>query len=190
MSPSTAGSNSVVALDGIELAPLEPWHAPQLLEMVERRGNRYLLDVAGASVDQLGAAVAELAKAPWSLPMAMLRDDYCVGMATTALANLRSLSAGVTALFVDPPSSRTALALYVRNVFWNFPVTRLHTQIPVLDLTSEYLGLYLSAGFVDEGRLVDHAQVGGQHFDAAALGLLRTDFEQWCADHEPRLALA
>ena len=189
MSPSDPGSHSVVALDGLELTPLQPWHAPQLLQLIERRGNRYLLDLGGASADQLGAAVAELAKAPWSLPMAILRDDYCVGMATTALANLRSLNASLTALFVDPPSSRTALALYLRHVFWNFPLTRLHTQIPVLDLTAEYLGLYLSAGFVDEGRLVGHAQVGGQYFDAAALGLLRTDFQQWCAEHEPRLVL-
>jgi len=96
----------------------------------------------------------------------------------------------VLALFVDPPSSVAGLALFVRHVFWNFPLHRLHTQIPTLDLTTEYIRLFEGAGFVDEGRLRAHTLVAGQAFDAAALGLLRPDFEAWCSEHEPRLALS
>ena len=43
-------------------------------------------------------------------------------------------------------------------------------------------------GFVEEGRLVDHAVVAGQSFYVTALGLLRSDFEAWCLVNEPRLA--
>ena len=185
--PAARPAPAVVALDGYELVALEPADAPQVLELVGLRGNRYLIDL-GASEHEVARLIAELTQAPWSLPLAVLHGDLCVGMATTSLANLKSLNASLLALFTDPPASATALALYVRHVFWNFPLHRLHVQIPVLDLTREYVDLYRSVGFVEEGRLVDHAVVAGQSFDVTALGLLRSDFEAWCLVNEPRLA--
>jgi hypothetical protein len=179
---------SVTSLDGLELVQLEPDHAPLVLEMVARRGNRYLIEL-GSDADQVAQMLAELRRTPWSLSMAVLRADECIGMATTALANLRSLHANVLALFVDPPSSVLALAMFLRHVFWNFPLHRLYTHVPMLDLTAEYARLYQNVGFADEGRFVAHAVVAGQPFDVTALGLLRSDFESWCAVHEPRLTL-
>jgi hypothetical protein len=172
----------------MELVPLEPVHAPLVLEMVARRGNQFLIEV-GSDPEQVAQMLAELGRLPWSLNMAVLRGDTCIGMATTALANLRSLNAGILALFVDPPSATLALALFLRHVFWNFPLHRLHAHVPLFDLTSEYVRLYRSVGFVDEGRFVAHALIAGQPFDVAALGLLRSDFESWCAKHDPRLGL-
>jgi hypothetical protein len=180
--------DSVTSLDGLDLVPLEPVHAPLVLEMVGRRANRYLIEL-GSNADQVAQMLAELRRAPWSLSMAVLRGDECIGMATTALANLRSLHASVLALFVDPPSSPLALALFLRHVFWNFPLHRLYTHVPMLDLTAEYVRLYQHIGFTNEGCYVAHALVAGQTFDVAALGLLRSEFESWCAAHEPRLTL-
>lgn len=179
---------AMVSLDGYELVPLEPSDAPQVLQLLELRGNRYLVEL-GASEHEVARLLAELAQAPWSLPLAVLRGDECVGMATTSLANLKSLNASLLALFTDPPGSSLALALYLRHVFWNFPLHRLHTQVPSLDLTREYEDLYRSVGFVDEGRLVGHVVIAGRPFDVTVLGLLRADFEAWCATHEPRLSL-
>ena len=155
--------------------------------MVAQRGNRFLFDV-GDDPDQIANMLSELRKAPWSLTMAIVRDEQCLGMATSGLANLRSLHASVLALFVDPSDAASALALYVRHLFWNFPLRRLHAQVPLMDLTEDYVDLYSRVGFRDEGRLSAHAVIAGKAFDVATLGLLRTDFEDWCDQHEPRLA--
>lgn len=188
MGARTAPAGSVVSLDGLELVPLEPAHAAIVLEMATRRGNQYLIDL-GRDEEEVARVLAQLARAPWALSLAVLRGAECVGMATTGLANLRSMNASILGMFVDPPSAGPALALCIRHLFWNFPLHRIHTQVPLLDLTREYVDLYRAVGFEDEGRLHDHALVGGQAFDAAVLGLLRPEFEAWCAAHEPRLAL-
>jgi len=180
---------SVLGLDGFELVPLEPHHAPQAIQLMALRGNRFILEL-GDNHDEVALLLAELIKAPWALPLALLHGENCVGMATTALPNLKSLNSSVLALFTDPPGSTLPLALYLRHVFWNFPVHRLYCHIPSIDLTQEYLDLYRSVGFVEEGRLYGHAVIAGQSIDVAVFGLLRSDFEAWCLVHEPRLSLS
>jgi hypothetical protein len=185
--PSDA-SPAITELDGWTLDPFVPEEAPLLAKLIEHRGHRYVLDIP-ADPAVIGQLLAEVAKQPWSLPLAIARGDELAGFATTALPSVQALHASVAALFVDPSTARVPLAMYLRHLFWSFPLRRLHTQLPDLDLTREYVDLLTSVGFVVEGRLRDHATVGGQTFDVVALGLLRPDFEAWCAEHEPRLSL-
>jgi hypothetical protein len=180
---------SVMTLDGFELAPLEPHHAPQILQLLAQRGNRFILEL-NDNEDEVAALVAELMRTPWALPLAVLRGEHCVGIATTALPNVKSLNSSLLALFTQPSGSTIPFALFLRHVFWNFPVRRLYSHIPAFDLTQEYLDLYRSVGFVEEGRLYQHATVAGHSVDVAAFGLLRSDFESWCEVHEPRLGLS
>ena len=188
--PSTAGPvPAMVELDGFSLQLLEPSHAHLVAEMLGQRGHRFILDLPPDEAT-LAAILAHLPQEPWALPLAVVRDGACVGMATTALANVKALTAGFTALFTDPGAAVLPLAMMVRHLFWLFPLQRIHAQIPAMDLTGEYVDLLTSVGFVDEGRLMAHVVIAGQPFDMVALGLLRSDFERWCAVHEPRLALA
>jgi hypothetical protein len=186
--PPVDPAPAVVELDGCSLQLLEPEHAPLVVELLGMRGNRYVIDIP-ADERLIAGALVELPNQPWTLPMAVVRDGVCIGMGTTALANLKSLHASLTAMFVEPPTATLPLAMYIRHLFWTFPLHRLHAQIPAMDLTHEYVELLASVGFTDEGRLVDHVMIGGQSFDMVALGLLRADFERWCDEHEPRLAL-
>ena len=180
--------DAITARDGLRLVPLEPEDARAVMDLATQRGNALLVDL-GTDERAVAGLLAQLASSTWALPMAILRGEYCIGMATTSLADVTSLTARVLAMFVEPPTATAALALYVRHVFWTFPLRRLHAQVPVLDLTREYLELYGSAGFLDEGRLIDHVVVAGQSFDVAALGLLRGEFDDWCAARMPELAL-
>lgn len=179
---------AVVELDGWALEPLVADDAPLVAQLLQQRGHQYMLEMAPDEMF-IRSAIAELAAQPLALPLMILRDQYCGGVATTALANVRTLSASLIALFVDPPGATLPLAMYVRQLFWTFPLRRLYAQVPAMDLTREYVDLLGSVGFVDEGRLVSHAEIGGQAFDVVTLGLLRQDFEDWCAVHQPRLAL-
>ncbi|MGH9086222.1 MAG: GNAT family N-acetyltransferase [Acidimicrobiales bacterium] len=179
---------AVVELDGWSLQPLVPDHAPLVAQLLGLRGNRYILEMA-PDVGTIRTALAELPRQPWSLPLAIVRDEELVGVATTALPNVKALHASLVALFVDPPSATLGLAMAVRHLLWSFPLHRLHAQVPAMDLTTEYVDLFRSVGFEDEGRFTAHAMIAGQPFDMVVLGLLRTDFERWCVDHEPRLRL-
>ncbi len=184
----TDATPAIVELDGWSLEAFSPDEAELLVDLLGQRGHRYLLDLP-ADAEVLKLVLEEVGKQAWALPAAMVSDGALAGFATTALPNLRALHASVTALFVDPASARLPLAMYLRQLFWSFPLHRVHTQVPSLDLTREYVDLLESVGFTVEGRLVDHSVIGGQTFDTVALGLLRGDFEAWCAEHEPRLAL-
>lgn len=178
--------SSVTRLDGLELIALEPQHAPVLIDLARQRGHPYLLDIPN-DPDAVGRTINELRATPWALPLAIVRGDECLGIATTSLANVRALHCSLASLFVDPANASTALALYVRHVFWNFPLRRLHVHVPRMDLTREYEDLYRGIGFVDEGVLRDHAYIAGHAFDVAALAISREEAARWCAEHEPRL---
>ena len=147
-----------------------------------------MLDVP-ADAGSIASLIELLRREPWSLPLAVIKEGECVGVATTALASIKSLNASLMTMFVDPSTATTPLAMCVRHLFWNFPLHRLHCQVPLLDLTREYVDLLTSVGFEDEGRLVEHAVIGGQRFDVATLGLLRPRFDAWCGGNEPRLCL-
>lgn len=179
---------AVVDLDGISLQPLEPDHAPLVVQLMEQRGHRYILDLR-PNVQGIRSALSMLAGQTWTLPLAAIRGTECIGMATTALPNVKSLSASFTALFVDPAESTLPLAMFIRHLLWNFPLHRLYAHIPAMDLTREYVELLGSVGFVEEGTLQQHLVAAGQRFDVHVLGLLRPDFDAWAAANEPRLRL-
>jgi hypothetical protein len=179
---------AIVELDGWTLEPFDLEDAPLLAELLALRGHRYILEVPPDPA-LLRVILTELVTQPWTQPMTVVREDAFAGFATTALANVRALHTSIGALFVDPGPATLPLAMYVRHLFWSYPLHRLHTQIPDLDLTREYIALLTSIGFVEEGRLPEHALVGGQVFDVVSLGLLRSDFDRWTQDHEPRLSL-
>jgi hypothetical protein len=179
---------AVTQFEDYELIPLEPSDAPQVIQLLSLRGNSYLIDL-GASEHEVASLISQLAGTTWSLPLAILRGDECIGMATTSLANTKSLNASLLAIFTDPANSMVPLALFIRHAFWNFPLHRLHCHIPALDLTAEYVELLTSVGFVDEGRLRAHELVAGQPFDVVLLGLLREEFELWCRSNAPGLTL-
>ena len=188
MSGTAEAAPAVVEHEGISLQRLEPQHAAVVASLLRMRGHQFILDIP-TDEGTITQALVELAKQPWTMPLAAVRDGECLGVATTALPNVKSLHANFTALFVDPDSARLPLAMCVRHLFWNFPLHRLYTQVPDMDLTREYVDLLTSVGFDVEGRLVDHALVGGRPFDMVALGLLRPAFEKWCGEHEPTLVL-
>lgn len=179
---------ALTELDGWTLEPITPDDADVVAELLALRGHRYILDIPPDPVAIRPALEAILAE-PWSMPLGMARDDGLGGVAATALANVKACSASLLAFFVDPAVGTLPLALYIRHLLWMFPLHRLYAQIPDMDLTREYVELLRGVGFVDEGRLAQHATIGGQHFDMVVLGLLRPDFETWCAANEPRLAL-
>ena len=180
--------DAMTAWRELSLVPLEPDDAPQVMELATHRGNGFLVDF-GASEAGVRDLLAQLSASTWALPMAILHGEDCIGMATTSLANTKSLHASVLGLFVEPAAATEAFALYLRHVFWNFPLHRIYAHVPVLDVTREYLTLFASVGFVDEGRLVDHVIAAGQPFDVATLGLLRHDFQAWCSSTASELAL-
>ena len=183
-----AAPAAIIDHEGISLQRLEPQHAGVVAALLKMRGHQFILDIP-ADEAVIAQALVELPKQPWTMPLAAVRDDECLGVVTTALPNVKSLHANLTALFSDPDSARIPLAMCVRHLFWNFPLHRLHAQVPDMDLTREYVDLLGSVGFEVEGRLVDHALVGGRPFDMVALGLLRSDFEQWCDANQPALTL-
>jgi hypothetical protein len=178
----------VYELDGWSLEPLDSRDGMLIAELLVQRGHRYLLDFP-PDPDLIGGAVDLLAKEPWTLLLGTIRDDVCAGVATTFATNVKNGCANLVALFVDPANAALPLALYMRHLFWSFPINRLYAHIPDMDMTREYIDLYQAAGFVDEGRLVKHAVIGGHEFDVVTLGLLRSDLAEWCRANEPRLAL-
>lgn len=179
---------SVIALDGISLQRLQPEHASIVSTLLQLRGHRHILDIP---VDEgtIATLLRDLPTQPWSLPLAVVRDNECIGVATTALADVKALSASFMTMFVEPGEATIALAMAVRHLFWSFPLHRIHVQVPDMDLTVEYVDLLTSVGFQVEGRLVDHLRTAGRSFDMVALGLLRREFDDWCDEHEPRLSL-
>ncbi len=126
----------------------------------------------------------------WSLPMALTRVGEPVGVAFTLGANVQNLNARLVLLARDPVLCTKLLPMYVRHVFWSFPVHRLYVQCPGDPSVAPYAELFRSSGFAAEGCLKGHQGMAGRYLDVLLFGLLRPDFERWCAEHEPALALA
>lgn len=179
---------AIAELDGITLDRLHPDHAGLVVGLLRMRGHAQLLDLVPEERN-IASLIQTMAGQPWSLPMIAVRDGECVGVAASVLADVKSLNASLLTMFVEPGESTLPLAMMLRQLYWTFPLHRLHIQIPDMDLTREYVDLLTSVGFDVEGRLVDHLIAAGRPFDVIALGQCRADFEAWCDIHEPRLRL-
>jgi hypothetical protein len=129
------------------------------------------------------------AQSAYGLPLLILRDGEPFGLATNALGSPRVLNGYLLAFFREPEAATLALAMYVRHLFWSFPVQRLYTQFPLVGTGAAYLALYEAAGFQSEGVLRQHALIAGRPCDVGVLGSLRPEFEQWWSERDGRLAL-
>ncbi len=181
-------SPAVTELDGVTIERLHPDHAHLVATLLDLRGHRHLIDL-DPDPNTIATLLRTLSQQPWAMPLAAIRDGECIGIGTTALADVKSLNAAFLTMFVEPAQAHLASAMMVRHLFWTFPIRRLHVQIPDMDITREYADLLTTIGFEHEGRLVDHVHAAGRTFDVLTLGLLRPDFEQWCDANEPRLRL-
>jgi hypothetical protein len=102
----------------------------------------------------------------------------------------KNLNAYLVAVFEEPASADRLLALYIRQVFWAYPLRRLYSQLPQSVEVKPYIDLLLRTGFQGEGILAGHIEAGNaKAMDAIALGMLREEFDSWCAINEPRLSL-
>lgn len=179
---------ALLELGPFALRPLVPGDAPFVHRLGGAGHNRLVVELPG-SVAECRAYLEELGSSAWALPMACTRQGVDFGLCFTALSNLHSLNGYLLALFEEPRQAGPALALYVRHAFWSFPLRRFYVQFPLTDPPHGYEQLYPAAGFAAEGVMAGHALLGGREHDVATFGLLRSDFDRWCQQREPRLAL-
>jgi hypothetical protein len=123
----------------------------------------------------------------WSIPMVCLHNEQPLGIMLTSVTDLQNLNARLIALFEDLQDARVPLLLYVRHLFWNFPLQRIYVQI--LASRESYIQLYQSVGFQQEGILPNHLILAGSAYDVVMLGLLRQDFDLWCLQNDQRFSL-
>jgi hypothetical protein len=184
----TAPRPALLNLDGFSLRRLVPTDVDTVLKLHQTGANVHLIDLPNTTEGCL-AFLRQLESQPWTQPMLSLREGEPVGVLSTGLTNLASLTTFLLAMFVDPTAATLPLALYVRHMFWQYPLQRVYAQFPLVDGIEAYADLYRSAGFQDEGVMRKHQVIGGRRYDVIVFGLLREDFDRWCAEHDQRLGL-
>lgn len=178
---------SIVERGGIALRQLTPDDAPLLLSLRREGRNAALLEGL-LDVDELARGFLEALKLDlWALPMVATRDGRPCGVLLNTETDLQSLNCRLVALFSRPERSRLPLALYLRHLFWSLPLHRVYARVPAPLEDCERL--YESLGFACEGSLAAHQLHAGRLVDVRLLGLLRRDFDAWCEEREPWLAL-
>ena len=150
--------------------------------------NRHLLQVDESDAAWVGM-LQGLASQPWGLPMVAERAGSISALLTGALPDVRASRAYLLALFDDLEAARVAARLYVRHMFWSFPVVRFYAQVPDVVATEPHVELLTSVGFLREGTYPLHGVVEGQPCDIGLFGLLREDFEAVTAQDSPELRL-
>lgn len=175
-------------LDGDSLRGLSSDDLPALLRL-RAAGPADVFELPGSPAETDGFFQA-LAQRPWSLPMLCSHDGEPVGLCLMSVAQLRNLNAYLVALFAEPAVATGLLALYIRHAFWSFPLHRLYVHVPTVKEFKPYEDLYSSVGFRSEGVLTAHIPIGSGRGDAMVLGVLRDEFEAWCAANRPELSLA
>jgi RimJ/RimL family protein N-acetyltransferase len=131
-----------------------------------------------------------LAKKPWSLPFLCFQDGRPVGMCLMSIAQVKNLNAYLVALFSVPAEATLPLAMYIRHAFWSFPLHRLYAQLPATAAVIPHVNILERAGFQLEGMFAGHVASAEGPQDAIVVGLLRDEFNVWCEQNEPRLALS
>ena len=135
------------------------------------------------------AFIADLGAKPWSLPFVCLRAAVPIGVCFMSVAQLKNLNAYLVAVFSDPADAAVPLALYIRHAFWSFPLHRLYAHVPALAAAIAHAEALARVGFKHEGVLAAHVPSPDGPQDAIVLGLLREEFNVWCAQNQPALAL-
>jgi hypothetical protein len=106
------------------------------------------------------------------------------------VGQLKNLNAYLVFLFEQPATAERLLALYIRQAFWAYPLHRLYAQLPSRLDVQPHIDLLLRSGFKHEGVFRGHIDVADKPVDALVLGMLRDEFDAWCAQSDPRLSLA
>jgi len=123
----------------------------------------------------------------WANPMVLSSGGRDMAVAMLGAVDTQHRHGRLVFLALEPAVAREALALYLRQAFWGHPLHRLYAILP--SSAALYARAYEGCGFKHEGRLERHLRVGARLLDLEMYGLLRTDFDAWCAANDPRLAL-
>jgi len=87
------------------------------------------------------------------------------------------------AFFREPEAATLALAMYVRHLFWSFPVQRLYTQFPLVGTGAAYLALYEAAGSAHkELKVFTEAETGAMHCQNDNRILAHDYIADWLSD--------
>ena len=173
------GTTSIRPLLGADFA---------LAERLIRTVPQELFDLP-SSAEEFRKWTKELGARAWAVPMTCLEDGEPVGICLMSGSQVKNLHAYLVALFERPEDAGLGLALYLRHAFWSLPLHRLYSQVPLREESLPYAELFLRAGFRREGILVGHLRTAAEPKDSIALGLLREDFDAWCAEHQPGLSM-
>jgi hypothetical protein len=180
--------DGLINLDGDSLRRLTSDDLPAVLRLREAApGEMFHLPVGAA---ELAAFMDYLANRRWSMPMLCCHEGKPSGLCLMSMGQLKNLNSYLVPLFEQPATAERMLALYLRQAFWAFPLHRLYTQLPKTLEVEPHIDLLRRCGFKDEGRLVGHLEIKGRPVDVAVFGLLRGEFDAWCATNDPRLSLA
>lgn len=178
---------SISALGGAAIRPLREPDYPLVLGLHAALDNSTV--AASLAVEDPGFVAAARAE-PWASPMVLSQDGEEGAMAVVGAADSQNRHGRLVVIAKEPERWAEPLAIYVRHVFWSHPLHRLYSLVPVGARGShQYLGLLRACGFASEGRLVRHQRVGTRLVDLELLALLRPEFDAWCRDHQPGLAL-
>lgn len=150
--------------------------------------NRALFEGLVEHPGVIDGFLSALDQDPWALPMVGTFRSTPVAALFNVRTDPQNLNTRLVPVLTDFVSTVGVLALYVRHLFWTLPLQRIYAKF-LVDL-SEYEGVLRAAGFKKEGVLVEHQIYAGKRCDVAMFGLLRTDFESWCAEHDPELSLS
>lgn len=177
----------LVELDGDSLRALTADDLPAMVRLREATPHD-VFDVP-SSAEGLAGFLDVLARKPWSLPMLCCHQGKPSGLCLMNVGQLKNLNAYLIALFEQPATAERLLALYIRQAFWAYPLHRLYVQLPSRLEVQPHIELLLRSGFRREGVLRGHIASADKPLDAIVLGLLRDEFDAWCAKNEPSLSL-
>ena len=182
------------------MSPMLTHQDIELRQLVPQDGKLVIdLDRAGCNVGLIGlpeslqdchAMFQSLESQMWSTPMAALSTGRPFGTFWTAVPNVSNMNALVVALFEGVDRGRLALALYIRHLFWSYPLHRLYAHVGALDRGAAYGTIYEGIGFKREGVLKEHAPLAGSRQDIFVYGLLREEFDRCMMAFDPALSLA
>jgi hypothetical protein len=177
----------MIEVDGDSIRRLTAADLPALLRLREVTPRNHF-DLPGTP-SELAGFLDLLAKKPWSLPMLCCHEAKATGLCLMNLGQLKNLNAYLIALFEQPSTSTRLLALYIRQAFWSYPLHRLYTQLPSTPEMQPHIEMLVRTGFKREGTLERHIEATDKLVDVDVLGLLRSDFDAWCTQNEPKLSL-
>ncbi len=182
---AAAPTAAALQLDAFTWRPATAADAVALHELASLGANRTLFDLP-ASADEFAGQIG----APgFRIPMLCSSESKVLGAAAVGPRSQRHLNVQMLCFFADPVTVALPMAAYVRHLFWLLPLHRVYAQLPMVDGADDYMRLLAQVGFTAEGVIPGRALIDGRPQDVAVFGLLRREFDAWCLEHEPRLAL-